>query len=143
MLAGGVVAAWLLIGQLGTVDLRSVINSADWRWVPLLLLASIITYFASGVCLIAYVREKLRFLRTVVSQVAAAFVGFVLPPTLGGVGLNVRYLHMQGLSMAAAGTSVAANQIGNAVFHIVLLTVVLAATGSSADEHSPIPGWVI
>jgi uncharacterized membrane protein YbhN (UPF0104 family) len=142
MLAGGVVAAWLLIGQLGTVDLRSVIASADWRWVPLLLLASIITYFASGICLIAYVREKLSYLRTVVSQVAAAFVGFVLPPTLGGVGLNVRFLHMQGLSMAAAGTSVAANQIGNAVFHIVLLTVVLAATGSSTDEHSPIPGWV-
>ncbi|HEU5267902.1 MAG TPA: lysylphosphatidylglycerol synthase transmembrane domain-containing protein [Jatrophihabitans sp.] len=142
MLAGAVVAVWLLVGQLGQVDLRSILASADWRWVPLLLLASVLTYFASAVALLAYVRERLHYLRTVLSQLAAAFVGFVLPPTIGGLGLNVRYLNVQGLSMAAAGTSVAANQIGNAVFHIVLLTVVLAVTGSSADEHSPIPGWV-
>ncbi len=142
MLAGALVAVWLLVGQLGKVDLRSILASADWRWVPLLLVASILTYFASALALIAYVRERLRFMRTVISQVAAAFVGFVLPPAVGGVGLNVRFLNMQGLSMAAAGTSVAANQIGNAIFHIALLTIVLAITGSSADEHSPIPGWV-
>ena len=28
------VAAWLLIGQLGSVDLLSTLRSADWGWAP-------------------------------------------------------------------------------------------------------------
>ncbi|MCW2526226.1 MAG: hypothetical protein JWM76_1086 [Pseudonocardiales bacterium] len=140
-LVGLVIAATLLIGQLGSVDLLSVLRSAKWQWLPLIVAGSALTYFAAGLALVGYVREKLPYLRTVSVQLAAGFVGFVMPPAVGGAALNVRYLQNSGLGTTAAATSVATNHVGNALTHIALLTVLVTATGSTSERHSPIPGW--
>ena len=69
--------------------------------MPLVVLASALTYVAAAVSLTGYVREKLSFARTVLAQLAASFAGFVTPPAVGGLALNVRYLQRAGV--AAAG----------------------------------------
>jgi uncharacterized membrane protein YbhN (UPF0104 family) len=136
-----IVAAYILIGQLGSVNLASVFSAARWGWVPLVLVASAGTYFAAGLSLTGFVRERLSFARTVLAQVAASFAGFVTPPAVGGLAINIRYLRMAGLSATAAATSVGVEQVSNGILHVALLIVVAAATGTSAHTSLPIPGW--
>ncbi|MEP6598639.1 MAG: lysylphosphatidylglycerol synthase transmembrane domain-containing protein [Actinomycetota bacterium] len=140
-LVAAIVAGYLLIGQLGTVDLGTVLSGLRWRWLPVILLCSAATYLGAALALTGYVRERLSFARTVLTQVAAAFTGFVTPPAVGGVAVNIRYLQRAGLSTAAAATSVGTCQAVNAIMHIVLLVAVAAASGSSSDHALPIPGW--
>lgn len=138
-----IIAGYLLIGQLGSVDLVTVFREAHWEWLPLVLLFSVLTYFAAALALIGYVQERLSYLRTVLAQVAAAFAGFVTPPAVGGLAVNIRYLQKAGLSTPAAATSVGASQAVNAVSHIGLLLLVAALTGASAQHSVAVPGWLL
>lgn len=136
-----IVAGYLLVGQLGSVDLVTVFDAARWRWVPLVIMASAATYFAAALSLIGFVREKLSFLRTTLVQLAASFVGFVAPPSVGGLAINVRYLRVAKVSATGAATSVGVSQAVNAVVHALLLILLAAATGVSSRHSLPIPGW--
>ncbi|MBV9593103.1 MAG: flippase-like domain-containing protein [Actinobacteria bacterium] len=139
-LAGLIVAAWLLIGQLGSVDLITVLRHAKWQWLPGLVAASALTYVAAAVSLQGYVREKLSLVRTTMAQLASSFAGFVLPPALGPVAINLRYLQRCGLSVAAAAASVGTSQVVNGISHALLLAALAAATGR--DQGGPtVPGW--
>jgi uncharacterized membrane protein YbhN (UPF0104 family) len=137
-----IIAGYLLIGQLGSIDLVTVFREAHWGWVPLIVLFSALTYVAAALALIGYVQERLPFLRTVLAQVAAAFAGFVTPPAVGGLAVNLRYLQKAGLSTPAAATSVGASQAVNAVSHIGLLLLVAALTGANAQHGVAVPGWL-
>jgi glycosyltransferase 2 family protein len=141
-IAAALVAGYLLIGQLGSVDLATVFSSAHWGWVPFVLLASAGTYVAAAVSLSGFVREKLSFVRTLLAQVAASFVGFITPPSVGGLAVNVRYLRASGVPTTGAATSVAVSQVVNAVLHALLLIVFTAATGAASHPNLPIPSWV-
>lgn len=136
-----IVAGYLLVGQLGSVDLGTVFSGAHWGWVPLILLASAVTYVAAALSLTGYVRERLAFNRTILVQLAASFVGFVTPPSVGGLAINLRYLRQAKISATNAATSVGMSQGINALSHAALLIVVAAATGASASTELPIPGW--
>ena len=141
-IVAALVAGYLLLGQLGSVDLATVFSAARWGWVPLVLAASAATYFAAAISLTGFVREKLSFYRTVLAQIAASFAGFVTPPSVGGLAVNVRYLRASGLPTSSATTSVAVSQVVNAVLHAVLLVVFTAATGSASQLSLPIPSWI-
>ena len=91
---------------------------------------------------VGFVREKLSLPRTLLVQLAASFAGFVTPPSVGGLAVNVRYLRKSGLPTSGAATSVALSQVVNAVVHAVLLIVFTAATGSASHPNLPIPSWV-
>jgi uncharacterized membrane protein YbhN (UPF0104 family) len=136
-----IVAAYLIIAQLGSIDLGSAFATTRWRWVPLVLIASIGTYLAAALSLTGYVKEKLSFARTVMVQFAASFVGFVTPPSVGGLAINIRYLRAARLTPTAAATSVGMSQVINALSHAVLLISFATATGVSSDKSLPIPGW--
>ena len=140
-IVAGLVAGYLIVGQLGSVDLVTVFSAARWQWVPLVLAASAGTYFAAALSLTGYVREKLSFTRTVLAQLAASFAGFVTPPSVGGLAVNIRYLRKANLSTAGAATSVGMSQIVNGVSHVLLLIVFAAATGVSSHKSLPIPSW--
>ena len=141
MIVALIIAGYLLIGQLGTVDLATVFRSVHWGWVIPILAGSALTYVGAAIALTGYVSERLSFLRTLLTQLAASFAGFVTPPAVGGVAVNVRYLQKSGLTATAAGTSVGVCQLVNALSHVVLLVLFAAASGSSAEHSLPIPGW--
>jgi uncharacterized membrane protein YbhN (UPF0104 family) len=136
-----IVAGYLIVGQLSSVHLVTVVTRAQWQWVPLVLLASALTYVAAAVSLTGYVREKLSFARTVLTQLAASFTGFVTPPAVGGLAINVRYLQKSGVEPTGIATSLGLSQAVNAALHVVLLVAVAAATGASAHDRLPVPGW--
>jgi uncharacterized membrane protein YbhN (UPF0104 family) len=141
-IVAAIAAGYVLIGQLGSINLATVFSSAQWAWVPLVILASAITYVAAAISLSGFVREKLRLGRTVLAQVASSFVGFITPPSVGGLAVNLRYLRACGLPMSGAATSVAVSQVVNAVVHALLLTFFAAATGAGSHANLPIPSWV-
>jgi glycosyltransferase 2 family protein len=141
-IVAAIVAGYVLIGQLGSVDLATVFSAARWTWVPLVALASFVTYFAAAMSLSGFVREKLLFGRTLLVQVAASFAGFITPPSVGGLAVNLRYLRASGLPTSGAATSVAVSQVVNAGVHALLLTVFAAATGAGSHQSLPIPSWV-
>ncbi len=130
------VAAYLIIGQLGSVNLTSVLTKTNWQWIPVVLLASVATYPAAALSLIGYVREKLSFTRTVLVQLAASFVGFVTPPSVGGLALNIRFLIKARLSATAAVTSVGMSQVFGAALYVVIVIACAAATGTSSAADS-------
>lgn len=140
-IAALIVAGYLVVGQLGSVDLVTVFTTARWGWVPAVLLASAGTYFAAGLSLTGYVQEKLLYLRTVLAQLAASFAGFVTPPSVGGLAVNIRYLRQSKLTATAATVSVSVSQVVNSVAHVVLLIVLAAATGAASETSLPIPSW--
>jgi len=136
-----IVAGYLIVGQLTSVNLGTVLSGARWQWVPMVVLASALTYVAAAVSLTGYVRERLVFGRTLLAQVAASFAGFVTPPAVGGLALNVRYLQKSGVPAAGIATSLGLSQAVNAASHVVLLVAFAAATGATANESLPVPGW--
>lgn len=136
-----IVAGYLIVGQLGSVHLLEVLALARWQWIPLVLLASALTYVAAAVSLTGYVREKLSFGRTVLTQLGASFAGFVTPPAVGGLALNVRYLQRAGVAAAGIAASLGLSQVINAASHVVLLVAFVAVTGASTNYRFAVPGW--
>ena len=135
------VAGYLIVGQLSSVDLATVFAQAAWQWVPFVVLASALTYVAAALSLTGYVKEKLSFPRTVSAQLAASFAGFVTPPAVGGLAINARYLQRAGVPPAGIATGLGLSQAVNAASHVALLVAFAAATGVSAGEGLPVPGW--
>jgi uncharacterized membrane protein YbhN (UPF0104 family) len=140
-IAAVLVAGYLIVGQLSSVDLRTVFAHASWQWVPFVVLASALTYAAAALSLTGYVKEKLSFPRTVTTQLAASFAGFVTPPAVGGLAINARYLQRAGVPPPGIATGLGLSQAVNAASHVLLLVAFAAATGLSAGEGLPVPGW--
>ena len=140
-IAAVLVAGYLVVGQLTSVDLATVFSRARWQWVPLVLLASALTYLAAALSLTGYVRETLSFPRTLLAQLAASFTGFVTPPAVGGLALNARYLQKAGVSPAGVATGLGLSQALNAASHVVLLFGFAAATGATTGRGLHVPGW--
>ncbi len=140
-IAAVLVAGYLIVGQLSSVPVARVLSTARLRWLPLVLAASAASYLAAALSLVGYVRERLPFVRTALVQLAASFTGFVTPPSVGGLAVNIRYLRKSGVSTTGAAASVGVSQVVNGVSHVLLLIAFAAATGASAPHSLPLPGW--
>ncbi len=140
-LVGGVVALYVLAGQLTKVNLVTIVRHADWSWTLVALVLSALTYAAAAISLSGFVLERLRFVRTLLAQVAASFVTLVTPTAVGGAALNIRYLQRSGVSPALATASVGAAQIVAFLMHMLLLVVFAALTGAVHIHSLQPPTW--
>ena len=140
-LVAAVIAAYLVIGQLGRRNFGPVLKQSDWRWILAGLALSAITYAGASWSLSGFVLEKLRFTRTLLAQLAGTFVTLVAPAAVGGVALNIRYLHKAKVSPADAASSVGVSQVIAFAVHMVLLITFIAVTGGSASTSFRPPSW--
>jgi glycosyltransferase 2 family protein len=140
-LIASLVAGYLLLGQLGRVDLLHTLQAADWRWAALALVLSGVTYFGAAWSLSGYVPARLRFGPLLLAELAGSFVTLVTPAAVGGAALNIRYLQRQKIPAAVAAASVGLSQVVAFVLHLLLLVVFAAITGSQAHSLQP-PTWV-
>src|SRR5215468_7638640 len=131
-LIASLIAGYLLLGQLGRVDLLHTLQAADWRWAALALVLSGVTYLGAAWSLAGYVPARLKFGPLLLAELAGSFVTLVTPAAVGGAALNIRYLQRQKIPAAVAAASVGVSQVVAFVLHILLILVFAAVAGSSA-----------
>jgi glycosyltransferase 2 family protein len=134
------VVAFLFVGEFSKVDLPGALRHANYGWFCVALLGSALTYFAAAANLAAFVPKHLSLVRGFFVQLSTAFVGVAMPPTVGHVAVNSRYLarqHVDGSSIAAA---VALSQIVNIATTVPLLIVFGLLTGSGISRFKIVPG---
>ncbi len=141
-LVAAVFAAYILIGEFNQRHFIPVLQQAEWMWVLVALALSAITYVAAAFSLTGFVLEKLRFVTTVLVQLAGNFVTLVTPAAVGGVALNIRYLNKAKVAPADSASSVGVSQVFAFVLHMLLLVIFVALTGGSPGRSiKPPPSW--
>ena len=134
------VAGYLLVGQLSGVNLLSTLSQANPAWFALAVLGSAVTYLAAAENLAAFVPKRLSIWRGFRVQLATAFVGVALPPTVGHVAVNARYLHHEEVDDGTIAAAVTMSQIVNVVTTVLLLIVLGVLTGSGFSRFKIAPG---
>ena len=104
-------AVFLLLGQLGNVDLVSVVTDASGAWFLAALLFSFITYLGATLVITSFAPVPLVWVRTLMTQFASTFVALVAPPAVGTVGTNTRYIQQAGAAPSLALASVGVSQL--------------------------------
>jgi glycosyltransferase 2 family protein len=134
------VAVYLLIHQLSDVGLLAErIRDADWRWLPLALAMSALSYVAAAMSAVGSVPDRLPPWPTFVAQVGASFVNWVTPAKVGGLALGARFMERQGVQPAVAVTGAGINAVAGAIMHAALLGVFVVAVGARGLDglHPP------
>lgn len=135
ILAGAIIIFYVIVPQLGNFH-RSLafINDAQPSLLALSLIGSALSYVAAAgtYCLLAL--RPLKYLRTLVIQLAGMFVNRLLPAGIGGIGVNYLYLRKSRHSPTQAASVVAANNSLGIIGHVLLLAAFLLSL------HNDLPG---
>jgi glycosyltransferase 2 family protein len=121
------------------------IQQANHEWLAVAIFGMVLTYFAAAGGYIVVSIKKLNKFRTVLAQVAAAFANKLLPSGVGGLGLNVAYLHKNKYTPTEATTVTAINSIAAFVsFSLLFIAAVLAGGLEESSFKLPaIPAWAV
>jgi uncharacterized protein (TIRG00374 family) len=139
-------ATYFLIPQFA--DLPGIVDQvkeANWSWLPLVLLASVVTYIGATFSLAGAVPDPLQTRPLFLTQVGSSFCSKIAPAGLGGMALNVRFLQKQGVDEPVAVSAVGLNTIAGFVGHMTLILVFMVWAGRRAMSafHLPDPKWFI
>jgi uncharacterized membrane protein YbhN (UPF0104 family) len=134
------VAAYLLIGQISGVNVLGTLSRADPVWLAVAVLGSAVTYLAAAENLAAFVPKHLSIWRGFCVQLSTAFVGVAMPPTVGHVAVNARYLRREQVDEGTIAAAVTMSQIVNVVTTVLLLIVFGLLTGSGFSQFKIAPG---
>jgi glycosyltransferase 2 family protein len=134
------VAAYLLIGEFSGADILGTLGRANLGWFAVAILGSAVTYLAAAVNLAAFVPKRLSIIRGFGVQLSTAFVGLAMPPTVGHVAVNARYLHGQDVDEGSIAAAVTMSQVVNVVTTVLLLIIFGLLTGSGLSRFKIAPG---
>jgi glycosyltransferase 2 family protein len=134
------VAAYLLIGEISGVNVLGTLGQANPGWLAVAVLASAMTYLGAAIGLAAFIPRQLSIWRGFFVQVSTAFVGVAMPPTVGHVAVNARYLHRQKVDEGTIAAAVTVSQLVNVVTTVLLLIVLGVLTGSGLSKFKIAPG---
>ena len=133
-------AFYFILPQLAQVgDSWRAFQSADWSWLPVVVVMSCLTYVAGAVGMVGTVPQRLPLGPTVTTQFASSFVNRVSPANVGGMALNARFLQKCGVDPATAVAAVGLNSAVGGIVHIVLLTVFFVWAGSDLGRAFSLP----
>lgn len=128
-----VIAAYLAGSQLTGVDVVGLIRGADPAWVGVAFIACCLTYLLDPPALLAFVPQRVSYLRAVGAQIALSFVKLVMPSTLGNAALDFRLLTHSGVPASTALAAAGASQALAFIVAVPLLLVLGIATGRAAS----------
>jgi glycosyltransferase 2 family protein len=134
------VAAYLLIGEISGVNVLGTLGQANPGWLAIAVLASAVTYLGAAIGIAAFIPQRMSIWRGFFVQLATAFVGVAMPPTVGHVAVNARYLHRQKVDEGTIAASVTVSQLVNIVTTALLLIVLGVLTGSGLSKFKIAPG---
>ena len=133
------IAAFLFIGQLSKVNLLGALRHTNVGWFAIAILGSALTYVAAAENLAAFVPRRLSIIRGCFVQLSTAFVGVAMPPTVGHIAVNARYLARQDVDEGTIAAAVAVSQIVNVVTTVLLLMTFGLLTGSGISRFKIVP----
>jgi glycosyltransferase 2 family protein len=137
------IAAYLLIGEVSGVDVLGTLSQANPGWLVVAVLGSAVTYVGAAENLAAFVPKRLSIWRGFCVQLATAFVGVAMPPTVGHVAVNARYLNREKVDEGTIAAAVTMSQVVNVVTTVLLLIVLGVLTGSGFSRFKIAPGGVV
>ncbi|MGH3158357.1 MAG: lysylphosphatidylglycerol synthase domain-containing protein, partial [Streptosporangiaceae bacterium] len=129
-----IAAAYLLIGQISKVNLPGTLRTTSPGWFAVAIVGSAVTYFAAAENLAAFVPKRLSPVKGFLVQLSTAFVGVAMPPTVGHVAVNARYLHREDVDEGSISAAVALSQIVNVITTVLLLVAFGLLTGSGLSR---------
>jgi uncharacterized membrane protein YbhN (UPF0104 family) len=131
----------VVLGSIRALPLGSTKLADDVSgWLGLAVLGSALTYLAAAENLAAFVPQRLSLVRGFCVQLATAFVGVAMPPTVGHVAVNARYLHRQQVDDDSIAAAVTLSQLVNVVVTVLLLIAIGLLTGSGLSRFKIAPG---
>ncbi len=137
------VAVYVLAPQVADLpQLLETVRAADLRWVPLVVLASALTYLGAAIGLAGGTPGRVPIGEAASVALASSFVATFSPPGVVQVGMNVRYLQKRGFPTAVAASASAAKEAAVLVAHLLLLIGFAWWAGSSdalSDELQQLP----
>jgi glycosyltransferase 2 family protein len=134
------VAAYLLIGEISGVNVLGTLGQANPGWLAVAVLGSAATYLGAAIGIAAFIPQRLSIVRGFFVQLATAFVGVAMPPTVGHVAVNARYLHREKVDEGTIAAAVTVSQLVNIVTTVLLLIVLGVLTGSGLSKFKIAPG---
>jgi len=143
-LVAGVVlgaAVYLLLAQLGNINLRTLVTDVQWEWVAVAAAFSFLTYVGAAMAVQAFAPVRVNPLVTLVVQFASTVVALVTTPTVGPV-TNVRYYARAGASASLAAASFGVAGVFFVISYVVLLLTFAVLAGNPADA-ALIPGRLV
>jgi len=111
------------------------VERADYAWLLPALVATVLTFVAATVALTAASGRPLPFVPTIEAQLASSFANRLAPGSVGGLGVNARYLQLQGCPTGEAGAALALNGLAGVIVHVSSLLIVGIAAQGDASEH--------
>ena len=133
-------AFYFLLPQIAQVSSSwHALQHVNWAWLPVIIGLSALTYVASAIALIGSVPGHVPFGPAVLTQGASSFINRVSPANVGGMALNVRFLHKSGTGTPASVAAVGVNSLAGAVMHLVLMVVFFALAGHDLTKAFKLP----
>jgi len=127
MALGTAVGVYLLIGQLANIDFAEVFTGAEWGWVAVAFVLSLLTSFTSAVALMGSVAAPLAYKAVVAEEFADNFTGLV-GGTVATTALVIRFFQKQGQKVAVAASSGVLNSTAAGLIQVILVIIGLIVT---------------
>lgn len=127
MAIGTLIAVGALLSQVGDPEtFYETIKNADWAWLAVAMVISLLTNFATAIALMGTVPINLPLIRTAELQLSMSFSNLAVP-AVGGMAAQIRFLQRQGVDLASAVASGGLLiNVGNIVAQVMLLVVAIA-----------------
>jgi uncharacterized membrane protein YbhN (UPF0104 family)/tRNA A-37 threonylcarbamoyl transferase component Bud32 len=132
MAIGTLIAVGALLSQVGDPEtFYETIKDADWAWLAVAMVISLLTNFATAIALMGTVPINLPLIRTAELQLSMSFSNLAVP-AVGGMAAQIRFLQRQGVDLASAVASGGLLiNVGNIVAQVILLFFAIALSPTS------------
>lgn len=138
MVIGFALAIYFLIPQLTQTDFGAVFK-ANWAWLPVILLASFITYVGAAYNIMGSVPDRVRLIPATLTQLAGSFVNRISPVKVGGMATNVRFLQKNGVELPSAVAGIGVASVATMITHMSLLLITVLMLGKNAGDFIKLP----
>ncbi|HXY91543.1 MAG TPA: lysylphosphatidylglycerol synthase domain-containing protein, partial [Acidimicrobiia bacterium] len=127
MAVGSLIAVFALLSQIGNPEeFWNTISSANWWWLALAMVLSLVTNFATAIALMGTVPIPLPLVRTAELQLSMSFSNLAVP-AVGGMAAQIRFLQKQGVDLASAVASgFVLSEAANISTYLVLFVIAVA-----------------
>jgi uncharacterized membrane protein YbhN (UPF0104 family) len=127
MAVGTLIAVFALLSQVGDPQtFYDTIKEANWAWLAVAMIISLLTNFATAIALMGTVPINLPLVRTAELQLSMSFSNLAVP-AVGGMAAQIRFLQRQGVDLASAVASGGLLiNVGNIAAQVLLLVVAIA-----------------